>query len=200
MGKPSTGQALQLMAALANNTPWDSFAVEDLQRVIDSPKESGAAFAAFLRNGGRMNRGITLTIDRSRKFDPAKFIGKGWAIEEEDERSLALTHVDIASVVLEVSVKCGESYVTGEENLKRLKKANCIRLDAAVFRAFWKNKHLIPESWKGKCIFFDGTVLGDPSGDRCALCLGWCRGGWDWDYSWLGSGRYVSGPSAVLAS
>jgi hypothetical protein len=56
-----------------------------------------------------------ISIDRSRQFNPAMFIGEGWAIwrglpdgnglegdEAQDSRSLALTKVDIGMVRLEM--------------------------------------------------------------------------------------------------
>ena len=57
MGRITTGQSHQVMATLAINTNWEEidFELADLQeRIIRKPKEVGAQFAAFLKNGGRV--------------------------------------------------------------------------------------------------------------------------------------------------
>ncbi len=140
-----------------------------------------------------------LAIDRGRPFDPAKFIGEGWSIVEQDERSLALSEVNIGDIQLVTMLKDGETYVRGEEKLLRLKASGKIRLDAKVFQTFWENNDLIPESWRGKTVFFDGTVLRRPNGDRCVLCLCWNGVKCHWYCYWLEHDWDVRNPSAFLA-
>jgi len=143
-------------------------------------------------------RSSKLFIDRTKPFDP-EFVGKGWTIDEQDERSLQLTEIDLSAVLLEHMLRPEDNgLVQGEEKLKRLKKAGHVRLDAAVFKALWDNQHLIPESWKGKYVYFDGTVLRSPDGSRRVLCF--CVGSrWGWRCSWLGHYWNDGCPSAVLA-
>ncbi len=196
------------MSVLANNADWDGVDGDVLQRVIDDPREAGKHFTAFLKNGGRVIVGEpkVIPIDRSKKFNPAKFIGEGWKIDEEDERSLALTEIDLTTIRFESMLKNGEKRVQGEEKLTRLKDSGYVRLDAKVFQILWENQHLIPTSWKEKTngnttyIFFDGTVLRDPHGGRYVLYLYWGDGQWSWDCGWLGNDWDVCDPSAVLAS
>ena len=145
-------------------------------------------------------------IDRSKPFDLAKFIGTSWSIEEEDSRSLELTEIDLNMVQFEDMLKSSESRIKGEDKLKRLKKAGHVRLDTRIFQTLWEDQALIPKSWKEKIggntryIFFDGTVLRNPYGNRCVLCLYWYHGQWRWDYGWLDSAWYAYFPSVVLAS
>ena len=148
-----------------------------------------------------------LKIDRTKPFDPAKFFeedGEGWKIMEEDDRSLALTEIDLDKVRLESYLQRGEDYISGEENLFRAKASKHICLDARIFQTLWENPHLIPESWKEKTkgymtyIFFDGTVLRCPYGLRCVLCLYCDIGHWYCGFRWLGDIRSVEDPSAVL--
>ena len=167
----------------------------------------------FLRSIGSI-----LRINRSTPFNPAKFLGEGWSIwrgpadgnglsgeEDQDRRSLALTEVDLSKVRFETCLHDGESSITGEEKLRRLKEAGHIRLDAKVFQTLWENKDKIPESWKEKTdcnttfIFFDGTTLRSPDGDRNVLFLYWSGGGWNWDFRWLHGDWDAHSPSAVLA-
>lgn len=140
-------------------------------------------------------------IDRSAPFKPVDFLGKCWGIDEEDERALALSEVDLAAVRLESVLKIGETSIKGEARLERLKQASVIRLDAMVFHALWENQRLIPKQWKtaAASIVFDGTVLYHLQTNRYVLCL-YSRGGrWHWNYCWLGDSYSRHDASAVLA-
>lgn len=160
-----------------------------------------------------------LQINRSKPFNPAEFVGAGWTIwrgpasgdglsgdEEQDARSLALTELDLNSIILKSTLKSGENVVNGEEKLKRLKASGDIRLDAGAFKTLWDNRELLPSRFKEKTngnttfIYCDGTVLRSPRGGRCILCFCFLGGAWDWRYDWLGLGWSVFSPSAVLAS
>jgi|ERR1035437_87936 hypothetical protein len=161
-----------------------------------------------LKNGGRViiSEPKVIKIDRSMSFNPAKFVGEGWKIDEEDERSLALTEIDLTAIRFESVLKDGEKRVQGEEKLTRLKATGHIRLDAKVFQTIRENRHLIPARWKEPTngnttyIYFDGTVLRSPDGRRCVLCLCCYDGQWRWSYDWLVLEWSVFNPSAVLAS
>jgi ethanolamine utilization protein EutQ (cupin superfamily) len=206
--KPSTKQTHAVIAALTAETNWDVLNSQMLQKIIEDPKTAGAQFTAFLKMGGKVivDGPRVISIDRTEPFDPAKFIGDGWTIEEQDERSLALTEVDLTEAAFETTLKKGEKTVGGEEKLKRLKEDGRIRLDAGIFRTLWENQHLIPEKWKEQTngnttfIYFDGTVLRDSGGSRYVLCLCWSGGGWNWYYDWLGGDWDARSPSVVLAS
>ena len=160
-----------------------------------------------------------IPINRLTPFNPAEFLGKDWSIwrgsangdglsgeEELDERSLAITELNLSQVQLVTCLNEGEERIAGEERLERLKENNFIRLDANVFLTLWQNQHLIPEVWKKKTntnttyIFFNGTTLRSPLGRRCVLALYWDDGGWRWSSRWLERGWDGSHPSAVLAS
>jgi hypothetical protein len=146
-------------------------------------------------------RKVVLSVNRSRPFNPAELIGEGWTIEEQDERSLALTEVELSSLRFETCLKDGEQYITGEERLRRLKEAGQIRLDAKVFEALRQEQTVIIKSWTKRsedisCLSFDGTVIRDPYGRRCVLC----RCAWGWDYRWLGRDWDAHSVSALLTS
>ncbi len=210
MGKSVTiDQSHSVIAILATNVEWETLDVDILQKeIINKPREAGKQFTAFLKNGAKLIIGESkiVKIDRSKPFDPVSFIGKGWNIEEQDERSLALTELDLTKVQFKTILKDNEKIVEGEKKLRRLKEAGYIRLDARIFQTLWENQYLIPEKWKEKTedniifIYFDGTILRCPSGSRCVLSLCWLDGEWDWGYSWLEGDWRVGGPSAVLAS
>ncbi len=63
-----------------------------------------------------------------------------------------------------------------------------------------ENRHLIPESWKGKYVFFWGDVYRGSSGRFCVRCLRWGGVWWDWDYGWLATIFNSNLPAAVSAS
>jgi hypothetical protein len=173
--------------------------------IVRNPKEAGKQFTLFLKNGGRMFvGGSKIAIDRTTPFNPT-FIGEGWKIEEQDQRSLKLVDIDLDTVRFETMLESGEQGITGKERLKRLKKAGYILLDANILLTLWENKHLIPESWKEKIhgniryIFFDGTELLSPRDSRCTLYLYWNDGKWAWGAYWLGNDRNARNLSVVLA-
>lgn len=182
MRKPITiGQSHNLVSVLANNVDWNELDSNVVQQIIENPKEAGARFTALLKG---WNKVVTsppgiLKIDRTTPFNPKKFIGEIWEIEEEDRRSLALTEVDLTKVCLESYLGHLGGPITGEENLVRAKEMKDIRLDAKIFQSLWENSQLIPESWRKKyLIFFDGTVLRSLGGSCCVLCLRWSGGQW----------------------
>ena len=147
--------------------------------------------------------GNIITINRSKLFSSVVFIGQSFGIEEEDERALALTEVDLAKVTLWTPHQNDkEIYVHGEERLRRLKSVGHIRLDAMVLLILLENQNLIPENWKSKdisAIYFDGTVLfRRANGDRYALSLYQGVGGWRWDCLGLKHGCSHRCPSAVI--
>jgi hypothetical protein len=209
MKKVSREQAMSVMSTLMLNINWDELDGDILQReVVEDPKGVGARATAFFKRGCRpiVVGQSSLAVNRSKLFNPAKFIGRGWRIEEQDERSLTLSGVDILNIRLESTLRGDEASITGEENLNRLKASGLVYLDAAIFRFLWDHQYLIPESWKEKTngsttnIFFDGTVLLHPLGDRCVIYLYWYNDEWNWECHNLSDDRYPRYVSAVLAS
>ena len=153
------------------------------------------------------NRPIVIPIDRSKPFNVVALLGKSWRIDEEDERSLVLTDIDLAQVRLETMMRDGELRIVGEEKLRRLKAAGHVRLDAKILQALLEKPHLVPEHIKTRMgsnmvyVFFDGTVLLNPDGNRCILYLACLGGQWKhWSYHWLDYGWRSNNPSLVLSA
>lgn len=76
--------------------------------------------------------------------------------------------------------------------------------DQPVFNAnlldyLLKNPHLIPEEWKGKVVFFWGTVYRFSGGSLCVRCFYWDGGRWGWECNWLGNDWRSVDPAAVRA-
>ena len=155
-----------------------------------------------------------VSVDRTEPFDPTTFIGQGWGLWrgpldgdglegeiEQDERSLALTEIDLTRIGLRTCLRSGEHCLGGREFLRRLQAGNDILLDAGIFQYLWKNPHLFPLGLKEKiddhriCVFFFGSPLRDPDGRCCILYLYWREGGLCWFFRHLGG---ECNPAAVL--
>lgn len=127
------------------------------------------------------------------RFVSTEFVGHGWKLSqnETDRRSATLKKLDLTKVELVTMLKANESYISGEESLKRLKTSRFVRLDTDTFIALWNKKELIPEAWKEKkngktrCIFFFGKILEDPDLYRHGICLYWDVQTWKFRTRWL---------------
>lgn len=146
-----------------------------------------------------------MKINRIKPFDPKTFIEETWSIESQDEKALALTDIDWSKVTFEHGLEKNESYITGEEKLKRLQKKGTL-LDAAVAQQLYEEdgqktlKGLYAEK-QIRWIEFAGTVLRYSDGSRCFLYLRRDGdGSWRWNYRWLDFDRYRGDVSPLLAS
>jgi hypothetical protein len=130
-----------------------------------------------------------LKINRSEPFDPAKFFGKGYSIwrgpvdgdglngkEEQDELSLKLNKIHI---LYDIKFVPESSKLTGKASLICAKLDGLVCLDGQIFQTFWDNIGTISDSLAlvaGRqkellLMFFDGTTLRNPTGQRCTICL-----------------------------
>lgn len=85
------------------------------------------------------------------------------------------------------------------DKLREHLKAKTV-LNADLLDYLLKNPTLIPEDWKGKFVFFWGTIYRDPDGRLYVRYLRWGGGQWRWVYRWLGGGWDSDDPAAVRAS
>lgn len=140
-----------------------------------------------------------LHIDRSRPFNVTRFMrGRSWIIAEQDRRALNLSEVDLTKVQLKDFLKRGEASITDAERRLRIKKGGYIRLDAKIVQTLTEKPHLIPKSWAGRWIIFDGTTLRDRNqrNSRCVLVLREGAYGWHITTDFLEGETFH--PSAVL--
>jgi hypothetical protein len=63
-----------------------------------------------------------------------------------------------------------------------------------------KHPRLIPEEWKGKYVFFWGTVYRSSRGSLYVRYLCWDGDRWDWDYDWLVNYCFGFFPAALRGS
>jgi len=90
------------------------------------------------------------------------------------------------------------SEASGNKLRKELAKKRVV--NANVLDYLLANPHLIPEEWKGKAVFFWGTIYRDRGDYLCVHCLLWGGVGWRWRSRWLGRDWHGDDPAAVPAS
>jgi len=114
--------------------------------------------------------------------DADPFVPEGWTVAEHRERGQLKWNPDMVSLYLSDSQKDNKT-IRGHELRKELE--NQLVLNANVLDYLLNHQGLIPETWKGKQIFFWGTIYHDQDGSLCVRCLYWVGGRWDGDYRWL---------------
>jgi hypothetical protein len=78
-------------------------------------------------------------------------------------------------------------------------------LNACVLDFLLANPQQIPREWKGKHVFFWGTIYYARRGGHwgvdlsCVRQLNWDNGRWDWDVGWLDDALSANSPAAVRA-
>lgn len=137
----------------------------------------------------------TIYIDRSipisETFLPAH---EGWCILEQDERSAALTEVNLDDIVFYNVFREGEEEIDAVERRKRLLDSGNILLDIQILEKLLSDTSCIPESWKvaqpdggSTYIMFDGTIIahGEDKHEPTTFFLYWStlykkEGEWRW--------------------
>lgn len=211
-------QVSTLAGKLVEHQRWFEFlSSSNRQWAIANTVDAIGLFVKAVEDRGKQTISSALACTKS--LNPAEFIGEDWSFWcgaksgngldgeiEQDVRFASLPEFDPAKVFLVSTLNPGETSLTGEENLARLKEAGHVCLGAKQFLAYWENPSTIPEAWKDKAdgnirgIYFDGDVLRDPHGGRAVLSLFWGGSEWNWRVRWLLDGRGAHDLSAVLTS
>jgi hypothetical protein len=127
--------------------------------------------------------------------DSAPFIPNGWSVEEH--KKSGFFKFDPAKISLYLSKKQKKGSIGGHDLRKEL--SNKPVMNANILDYLLDHPELIPEEWKGKYIFFWGTIYRDSDGNLYVRCLYWRGSEWRWSYDWLGS-DFDSDDPAALAS
>lgn len=129
-------------------------------------------------------------------LDTGPFIPSGWKVEEHHKGGAFKW--DAAKVKLHLSKgQQGGKWIEGNklrEELKNKPVCNANLLDYLL-----AHPHLIPEEWKGKYVFFWGTIY-RLSGRLCVRCLYWGGDRWRWSNGWLDIDLVSFSPAALRAS
>jgi hypothetical protein len=130
--------------------------------------------------------------------DAQPFVPDGWSVEEHQKGGS--WKWDASKIYLYTSPEQLKGSIEGNKLREKLGKISTPVLNANTLDYLLANPHLIPEEWKGKYVFFWGTVYRYRGGDLYVRCLGWGGDGWYWRDFWLGLDFLGSHPAAVQAS
>lgn len=182
----SVGQMNQLADALeaAGYTPDDVTKLRSKPDALKEFKDVLAGLSEFVITKHLIDCDV----------DP--FVPKGWKVEEHIKGGQF--EWDPTKVDLYLSEKQRGGSIEGNKLRQELRGRSV--LNANVLDYLLAHPNLIPEEWKGKYVFFWGTIYRYSAGDSYVryLCFGGCR--WHWSYGWLGSGWGGGSPTALRAS
>jgi len=129
--------------------------------------------------------------------DADPYLPEGWKVEEHQKSGLLKWDAKLVELW----------FAKGQQNGKVLKGDKLRQelvgkpvLNACVLDYLLANPHLIPEEWKGKCVFFWGTIYRSSGGNLYVRYLYWSGGGWDWRFGWLAYDWHDNNPSALRTS
>jgi len=136
----------------------------------------------------------THTID----CDAHPFVPDGWSVHKEDQLKSSVSgqlRWNPDKVELHTCPEQEKGTIEGNKLHKKLQGQPV--LNANVLDYLLANPHLIPEEWKGKYVFFWGTIYRGSDGRLCVRCLFWRGGGWRWVGDWLDDDFGVHAPAAL---
>lgn len=125
--------------------------------------------------------------------DAEPFIPGGWKVENHQKGGII--QFDATKIDFYLSKKQEKGSIQGNALREELKDKKV--LNANVLDYLLVNPRAIPEEWKGKYIFFWGTIYRDSGGGLYVRCLCWHDGAWRWSHNWLDSGFRGSSPAAL---
>ena len=179
------GQANEVKMAFRREGPWTN---EEIKMLCERKGFLAQVHEVLL--GRAEIKQVEYLVD----LDAKPYIPDGWKVEEHIKGGQF--KYDSAKVVLYRADEQKKGTIQGNKLRKKLESKNPFNANLLDF--LLKNTHLIPDSWKGKFIFFWGTVYRCSDGALSVRFLYWDGGGWDWGRSWLGDGWYSDNPAAVL--
>ena len=131
--------------------------------------------------------------------DADPFIPDGWRVEEH--RKGGIFTWDPTNVKLYLSKKQrGEKHITGNDLRKELTHEPVLNANVLDYLLKSENQHLIPEEYKGKAVFFWGTIYRHSGGSLYVRYLCWGGDRWGWSWRWLGRDFNSYNPAVVCAS
>ncbi len=132
--------------------------------------------------------------------DTQPYLPEGWTVEEHQRGGMFTWDKEAQRDALYLSNgQVERSGIEGNELRKELTEKSIPVLNANVLDYLLANPHLIPEEWKGRYVFFWGTVYGRRDGRLCVRYLYWDDGEWNWSSYRLGIDFSSHRPAAVRA-
>ena len=115
-------------------------------------------------------------------LDAAPYVPEGWKLEEHRKEGLWKFDPTKIGLYQDEAQKNGGS-IEGLNLRKKLKNKPVMNDNLLDF--YMAHTELIPESWKGQCVFFWGTIYRTNKGGFCARCFCWDGKKWRWFYDSL---------------
>lgn len=109
---------------------------------------------------------------------------EGWALLEDAGEP---SSISIADLELVSFLKRGESYIGGEEMVKRAKKSGA-NLGQRHAEFLLEHQDEIPAKYRKHYLVFPGTIWRFRDGGRLVPYLCWDGGRWELVFGWLGRG------------
>ena len=148
-----------------------------------------------------LGRAVINVVEHVIDCDAQPFVPDGWSVEEHQKGGAFKWDKETQKEAPYLSKgQAGSKYIEGNKLRKELTDKSTPVLNANVLDYLHANPHLIPEKWKGKYVFFWGTVYRDRDGPLCVRCLFWSGGRWLWSYHRLSRDFDGGDPAAVRAS
>lgn len=129
--------------------------------------------------------------------DADPFVPNSWKVEEHQKAGPFTWDAAKVEFHLANGQKNGKVI---EGNKLRKELSDKLTLNANVLDYLLAHPHLIPEEWKGKAVFFWGTVYRNSDGSLFVRYLCWNDDRWLSDLYWLDFGWNGSRPALVRAS
>lgn len=131
--------------------------------------------------------------------DATPFIPGGWSVEEHRKGGRLIWDKAAQARALYLSPNQQNGGRDVGHKLREELKSQPV-LNACVLDYLLANPTQIPDEWKGRYIFFWGTISRDSEGFLYVRYLYWDGDQWDWGDYWLNSDWNDDGPAAVSAS
>ena len=129
--------------------------------------------------------------------DADPFMPEGWKVDEHKKSGKVKWTKELIQLYRSAGQKDGKC-IEGSKLRKELASKSV--LNANVLDYLLAHPELIPEEWKGKYVFFWGTIYRNSNGYLCVRFLYWHDDRWDWDAGWLVSDFRGLNPAALSAS
>ncbi len=115
-------------------------------------------------------------------LDADPFVPKGWEVESHNKGGQFEWSPDKVRLHLSPNQQNGK-IINGYKLREEL--ATEPLFNANMLDYLLAHPELIPEEWKGKAIFFWGTIYRSSGGSLYVRHLYWDGGYWSWYYDWL---------------
>lgn len=190
MSSYSEGQTHQLMEALEVRGKFTGQDVTSLGQFSDLP-----GIKDVVRGHAKI-----VWVEHIINCDVQPFTPSGWSVEKHTPGGQ--WPWDPSKIILYLSKKQKKSgTIEGNKLRQELEKLEgMLTLNANVLDYLLAHPEIIPEEWKGKAVFFWGTIYRHSDGYLIVRCLYWDGSQWDWDNYWFGSDFDGNDPAAVSAS